>query len=357
MISEVCRLMAEEIAAKDIRIETDLEQDLPSVTLDRVQVQQVFVNLIRNGIEAMDVVVDAARTLQIRSYRDGFDAIRVEVRDGGTGFKQAERVFEPFFTTKQHGMGMGLAICRTIIESHGGRLWTANNLRGDRRLHASAGSKRGTMSPRDEIVFVVDDDARVREALGELLESLGWRAVTFAAAADYVASTKPDLPGCLVLDIELPDINGLEFQKQLSHDVHPPLVFITGHGDIPSSVRAIQRGAVNFLTKPVGENDLIAAVRAAIDRDRVQRSARAELAELGRRLAALTPREREVLPLVVSGLLNKQVAAKLGISEVTIEIHRSKIMHKMQAASLADLVRIAQKLQIPVTHSRRSGSS
>lgn len=207
------------------------------------------------------------------------------------------------------------------------------------------------MSPREEIVFVVDDDVRVREALRELLESLGWRAETFAAAADYIAYAKPDLPACLILDVELPDISGLEFQRQLSRDVHPPIVFITGHGDIPSSVRAIQGGAVDFLTKPVGENDLVAAIRAAIDRDRNERSARAERAELGRRLAALTPREREVLQFVVSGFLNKQSAAELGISEITLQIHRGKIMRKMQAESLADLVRIAEKLQIPVIHS------
>jgi FixJ family two-component response regulator len=213
------------------------------------------------------------------------------------------------------------------------------------------------MSPRDEIVFVVDDDARVREALGELLASLGWRSETFATAADYVAYAKPDLPACLILDVELPDINGLEFQTQLSRGVHPPIVFITGHGDIPSSVRAMQGGAVNFLTKPVGESELIAAVQAAIERDRIQRSTRAELAELSGRLAGLTRREREVLPLVVSGLLNKQAAAELGISEITIEVHRSKIMQKMRAASLPDLVRIAEKLKIPVTHSRRSGNT
>ena len=210
------------------------------------------------------------------------------------------------------------------------------------------------MNPPKEIVFIVDDDARVREAIGELLESLGWQAETFAAAADYIAYAKPDLPACLILDVELPDINGLEFQRQLSREVHPPIVFITGHGDIPSSVRAIQGGAVDFLTKPVGENDLVAAIRAAIDRDRNQRSARAERAELGRRLAALTPREREVLQFVVSGFLNKQSAAELGISEITLQIHRGKIMRKMQAESLADLVRIAEKLQIPVIHSRLS---
>lgn len=138
--------------------------------------------------------------------------------------------------------------------------------------------------------------------------------------------------------------------------MHPPIVFITGHGDIPSSVRTIQGGAVDFLTKPVGENALVAAVQAAIDRDRVQRSVRAEVDELDRRLASLTPRERDVLPLVVSGFLNKQAAAELGISQVTVEIHRSKIMRKMQAASLADLVRIAKKLQIRVVHSGLSAA-
>jgi FixJ family two-component response regulator len=213
------------------------------------------------------------------------------------------------------------------------------------------------MSQHGEIVFLVDDDARVREAIGELLLSLGWRAETFATAGDYVAYPKPDIGACLILDVELPDINGLEFQKQLSREDHPPIVFITGHGDIPSSVRAIQGGAVDFLTKPVGEKKLVAAIRAAIDRDHLQRSMRAERAELRRRFTALTPREREVLPLVVSGLLNKQAAAELGISEITLQIHRSKVMQKMQATSLADLVRIADKLNIPVTHSRRTGGS
>jgi FixJ family two-component response regulator len=212
------------------------------------------------------------------------------------------------------------------------------------------------MSPRDEIVFVVDDDARVRRALAELLEASGWRAETFADASDYLGYAKPDIPACLILDVQLPDINGLEFQKQLSRDIHPPIVFITGYGDIPSSVSAMRRGAVDFLTKPVGESDLIAAVRAAIDRDRVQRSARAEQTELLRRWAALTLREREVLPLVVSGYLNKQAAAELGISEITLEIHRRKIMRKMQAASFADLVRIAARLQVPITRPRRSWS-
>ncbi|QEX15747.1 DNA-binding response regulator [Hypericibacter terrae] len=213
------------------------------------------------------------------------------------------------------------------------------------------------MSQREEIVFVVDDDASVREAIGELLESLGWRAKTFAAAADYVAYAKPDLPACLILDVELPDINGLDLQRQIAEGDHPPIVFITGHGDIPSSVRAIKRGAVDFLTKPFSDSDLMAAIRAAIAQDRERRLERAELGVLRQRYLDLTPRERDVLPLVVSGLLNKQAAAELGISEVTLQIHRRNVMQKMAAASLADLVRIAERLQIPITHSRRTGSS
>lgn len=213
------------------------------------------------------------------------------------------------------------------------------------------------MTLEDFIVFIVDDDARMRVALSELLESLGWRAATFGSAGEYVAYPRPDLPACLILDVELPDINGLDFQKQISHGDHPPIVFLTGHGDIPSSVRAIKHGAVDFLTKPFTEQALLAAIRLALERDRRARQERVELDVLRQRLASLTPREREVLPLVVSGLLNKQAAAELGISEVTLQIHRSKIMQKMEAASLADLVRIAEKLQIPVTHSRRAGNT
>jgi FixJ family two-component response regulator len=205
------------------------------------------------------------------------------------------------------------------------------------------------------IVFIVDDDQHMREALCELMASLGMRALAFGSAADYHGFPRPDLPACLVLDVELPDINGLEFQEQTADGDHPPIVFITGHGDIPSSVRAMKGGAIDFLTKPFRGAALIEAIHAAIDQDRVSRLERAELAKLQRRLCRLTPREREVLPLVASGLLNKQAAAELGISEVTLQIHRSKIMQKMEAASLADLVRIAEKLEIPITHSRHAG--
>ena len=178
-------------------------------------------------------------------------------------------------------------------------------------------------------------------------------AVTFGSAAEYMAYPKPNVPACLVLDVQLPDINGLDLQGQLIDSDHPQIVFITGHGDIPSSVRAIKAGAVDFLTKPFRETDLMHAIDAALTRNRQARLHRAELAELQQRLSSLTPREREVLPLVVGGLLNKQIAAELGVSEITIQVHRGKVMQKMRAESLADLVRMAGVLEIPISRSRR----
>ena len=210
------------------------------------------------------------------------------------------------------------------------------------------------MNPNDPIVFIVDDDRRICEALSELLSTFDLHVVTFGSAAEYIAYPKPDVPSCLILDVELPDINGLDLQSQTAQGDHPQIVFITGHGDIPSSVRAIKAGAVDFLTKPFKEADLMRAIHAAIAQDRDARRKRAELGELRQRLSSLTPREREVLPLIVSGLLNKQAASKLGISEVTIQIHRSKIMKKMGAGSLAELVRMAGMLEIPMTQSRRA---
>jgi FixJ family two-component response regulator len=208
--------------------------------------------------------------------------------------------------------------------------------------------------PKEHIVFIVDDDHRIREALSDLLSSFDMHAVTFASAAEYMAYPKPDVAACVVLDVELPDINGLELQSQIARSNHPQIVFLTGHGDIPSSVRAIKAGAVDFLTKPFREADLMRAINAALAQDRVARAKCAELADLRQRLTHLTAREREVLPLVASGLLNKQAAAELGISEITLQIHRGSIMKKMGAESLAELVRMAGALDIPMTRSRHS---
>jgi FixJ family two-component response regulator len=205
---------------------------------------------------------------------------------------------------------------------------------------------------RDHVVLVVDDDPRICEALTDLLSTYGLDVVTFGSATEYLAYRRPDVPTCLVLDLELPDVNGLDLLAQASQPPHPHVVFVTGHGNIPTSVRAIKAGAVDFLTKPVRDEDLIRAVQTALAKDGAARRARAELGELARRLWCLTPREREVLPLVVSGFLNKQAAADLGISEITVQIHRGRIMKKMRAGSLAELVRMAAALGIPLSRPR-----
>jgi FixJ family two-component response regulator len=204
------------------------------------------------------------------------------------------------------------------------------------------------MTAPDHIVYVVDDDPRVREALTDLLSSASFNAVAFGSVAEYLMQSRPELPGCLVLDVHLPDINGLDFQKQLAATDHVPIVFITGHGDIPTSVRAIKAGALDFLTKPVSDEVLLQAVDAAIERDREALRERTDLAQLRARYASLTPRERDVLPLVVAGLLNKQAAAELGISEITLQIHRSNVLRKMAAGSVAELVRLAARLDVAI---------
>jgi FixJ family two-component response regulator len=202
------------------------------------------------------------------------------------------------------------------------------------------------MNSDDPIVFVVDDDIRVREALSSLISSVGLRVATFASAAEFLEFEKPDAPACLILDLQLPDISGLELQEELATGNPPPIIFVTGHADVPSSVRAMKAGAIEFLPKPFGERELLEAIDAAIARDRTARQKRSELAELQKHYNLLTPRERGVLPFVVAGFANKETAADLGTSEITIGVHRGQIMRKMGARSLAELVRMADKLGI-----------
>lgn len=204
------------------------------------------------------------------------------------------------------------------------------------------------MTEAAAIVFVVDDDAAMRQSLSNLIRSVGLRVEAFASAQEFLRSKRPDVPGCLVLDVRLPGLSGLDLQKRMAEaDIEIPIIFITGHGDIPMTVRAMKAGAVEFLTKPFRDQDLLDAVQQALERDRTARAQREVIDELRARLESLTPREQQVMGLVVAGLLNKQIAGKLGTSETTVKVHRHQVMEKMGADSLAELVRMADRLKIP----------
>jgi FixJ family two-component response regulator len=202
------------------------------------------------------------------------------------------------------------------------------------------------MKETEPIVFVIDDEALIRDGIESLLRSIGLRAQTFASAQEFMSAKRADAPACLILDVRMPGVSGLELQRQLADArIHIPIIFITGHGDIPMTVRAMKDGAMEFLTKPVRGQDLLDAVQKAIARDRGLRHDRAQLAEIRRRFDSLTPREVEVLNLVVAGLLNKQIAGELGMSELTVKTHRAHVMEKTRADSLAHLVRMAEQLK------------
>jgi FixJ family two-component response regulator len=208
------------------------------------------------------------------------------------------------------------------------------------------------MSSRGEagtpVVFVVDDDVSVRESLELLILSAGWQPETFASAEDFLARSRIDGPSCLVLDVTLPNLNGLDLQKRIVDRTDMPIIFITGYGDVPTTVQAMKAGAVEFLTKPFGDDVLLSAIRQAVERSRITLAHEAELRALRDCYASLTLREREIMALVVSGLLNKQIAAELGISEITVKAHRGRVMRKMRVDSLAHLVRVAAALDLPL---------
>ena len=351
-IREILQLVGDEAKKKSVTIRTCFADDIFPVLGDRVQLQQVVLNLVMNGIEAMNTITERAREVVITSRNIDSDQVEVTVEDSGTGLdpEASVRIYDAFYTTKPAGMGMGLSICRSILQAHDGRLWATANHGAGTTFHFALPKEQELMQNLREsrpVIAIVDDDPSVREGLHSLIRSAGWSVETFASAQEFLARPRAKAPSCLILDLQLPDLSGLDLQKRMAAtNLEIPIVFLTGHGDIPASVQAMKAGAVEFLTKPVDEQDLLRAIQEAIDRDRRTRQQHADMHELRSRHDSLTAREREVMQQVISGLLNKQVAAELNITEFTVKIHRGQVMRKMHADSLADLVRMAESLGI-----------
>lgn len=356
-IEAVLRLVAQETAGRGIALAVGLADDLPRPVGDRVQLEQVLLNLLLNAFDAVAGAAPAARRVELTARRSDL-GVRIEVADQGHGMDEAarSRAFQPFFTTKPGGMGLGLAISRTLVAAHGGRI-SVRSAPGqgttftiDLPQHAAgaavppeplpeaAPGERGT-------VFIVDDDPSLRGALERKLRGAGHRVESFASAQAFLDRLPDRGVACVVSDVRMPGLSGLDLQASLARAGRDlPIVFISAHGDVPTTARAMKAGAVGFLEKPFTSAELLAAVGDALARSRAAAGARAERAALRDRYESLTAREREVFALVAAGLLNKRIADRLGTVEGTIKIHRRRVMEKMTAASVAELVRMAERL-------------
>jgi FixJ family two-component response regulator/signal transduction histidine kinase len=366
VIDEVLRLAGGEAADKAVAVTLDVPDDLLSFVGDRVQIQQVLLNLLLNAFDAVAANDAGARRVEVRAWRSGA-GVSIEVTDSGRGIDEATlgRVFEPFFTTKSRGMGLGLSISRTIVSTHGGTL-LARSAPGEgatfRVELPSRPPSEGAPAPRQAAVaggtgtvFVIDDDAPMRRALERQLERAGYRVAAFASARDYLDRPAEGGVACIVSDVRMPGLSGLDLQASLAQAGRDlPMVFISGHGDVATAAHAMKAGAVHFLAKPFTKNELLGAVAEALARSREVEGARKERAALQARYDTLTPREREVFALVASGLLNKVIADRLGAAEATVKIHRGRVMEKMGADSVADLVRMCERLGLASAESAPS---
>ena len=349
------------MAEKGIALALDLPEARSEFVGDRVQIQQVLLNLLLNAIDAVGSCEPGSRRVSVLA-RASAKGMSVEVADSGRGMDEATlaRIFQPFFTTKPNGMGLGLSISRSIVAAHGGTLSVRSapregtTFRVELPLRPPGGSPSAP-APRAALpappakgigtVFVIDDDPSMRRALERQLHGAGYQVETFGSAQDFLERPPHAGAACIVSDVRMPGLSGLDLQDSLARAGRDlPMVFVSGHGDIPTSVHAMKAGAVSFLAKPFTKSDVLAAVAEALARCRQQESTRKEKAELRTRYGSMTPREREVFSLVAAGLLNKLVADRLGIAEKTVKIHRGRVMEKMGAATVADLVRMAERL-------------
>jgi FixJ family two-component response regulator/signal transduction histidine kinase len=357
LLDEALQLVAIAATDKHIALALDVPDGLPRFAGDRVQIQQLLLNLLLNAIDALDTTPPHLRRIGVVA-RPSAAGLSVEIADNGCGMDKATlaRVFQPFFSTKPAGMGLGLAIGRSIVASHAGTMNVRSTL-GEGTVFrlelpayapeaASMAVPRLAPTARSEgSVFVVDDDASMRRALARQLQRAGYQVEVFDSAQAYLDRASPSGAACIVSDVRMPGQSGLDLLQTLTQAGRElPTVFISGHGDIPIAVQAMRAGAVSFLPKPFTQAELLGAVAEALARGQALQASRVDQAALRGRLEKLTAREHEVFLLVVKGRLNKLIGAELGIAEKTVKVHRGRVMEKMGAASVADLVRMAWRL-------------
>lgn len=358
-LREVLTLFRSELDARRVTIHARLEPG-PVMLGIRTQVQQVLVNLVANAIEALQDTRSLDRRVEVVLARRGRRAW-LSVTDNGRGISpdRVSRIFEAFYTTRPEGLGMGLAISRSIVEAHGGEIDARNNEAGGATFTvvlpleraARATRREGEGPPKPAVtagvdgatIGIVDDDAGSRDGVARLLAAAGWRVVAYGSAADALASEDLRAAHCMLLDVQMPGMSGIELHGELQRrGIDVPTVFVTARGDAATGVEAMKRGALEYLTKPVDERHLLAAVSKAVARHAERAASARERADVERRIAELTPRQRDVMRLVIAGSLNKQIAAGLSISEATVKQHRGQVMAKMRVRSVADLVRLCE---------------
>lgn len=358
LLAEVLHFVKPEATQQGVSIIQSGAEDLPHIVGDRVQLQQVLINLLLNAFEAVAGLDPQSRAVELRACQSE-SGVRIEVVDGGVGMDQATltRIFRPFFTTKAAGMGLGLSISQTIVATHGGTLSVQStpgagsvfriDLPARPPLSIKLAPPARVTPASGQTVFLIDDDDAMRRALERQLQGVGYEVVAFADAQAFVDRAPRADVACIVSDIRMPGMSGLDLQATLARaNIEWPIVFMSGYADIPTTVHAIKAGAIAFLPKPFAKRELLAAVAEALARCRVSDQDRRQDAEILARHASLTPRERDVYDLVVAGLLNKVVADRLGIAETTVKIHRGRVMEKMGTRSIADLVRIAERIAL-----------
>jgi two-component system sensor kinase FixL len=359
IVTETVRLLQSEAILRKTKLTIEVAPNLPAVFGDRIQLQQVLMNLLMNAFDAMEEHKPGDRHLSVGVSQAGSRSLEICVRDSGVGLddESYQRVFEPFYSTKKGGMGMGLSISKTIVQSHGGKLWAQNNRGPGAAFYFTVPVEDGTdvVAARTHehehtdnnsggvTVCIVDDDASVRKAMGKLIGAAGYAIETFESAQAFLQRERYSGNGCLVVDLHMPGQSGLDLQTMLNtREYTMPIIFMTGDGDTSSGVRAMKQGAMDFLSKPIDDEELITAIACAIEADRQDRDRYTLHVNAKQKTEKLTNREAEIMDLVVSGLQNKQIAATLGITEKTVKVHRGRVMQKVGARSVTDLVRISE---------------